>query len=42
MKKISKKQWNIMTEFTVGFGYLILYLSIICIIFLMIRDIMGA
>ena len=41
MKKISKKQWNIMTEFTVGFGYLILYLSIICIIFLMIRDVMG-
>ena len=41
MKKISKKKWIIMTEFTVGFGYLILYLSIICIIFLMIRDVMG-
>ena len=38
-KDIDKKSWDRMVEFTEGFGYMILYLSIFCIILLMIKDI---
>ena len=38
-KGIEKKQWDIMVKYTEGFGYMILYLSILCIVFLMIQDI---
>ena len=32
--------WNKMIDFTQGYGYMILYLSIFTIVLLMIRDIM--
>ena len=38
-KKIPKKQWDKMVEYTEGFGYMILYLSILCIVFLIIRNV---
>ena len=38
---MTEKQWKIMKDYTKGFGYMILYLSIICIIFLMLKDVMG-
>jgi hypothetical protein len=38
---MTEKQWKIMKNYTKGFGYMILYLSIICIIFLMLKDVMG-
>ena len=38
-KDIDKKTWNKMVEYTKGFGYMILYLSILCIVFLIIRDV---
>ena len=39
-KDINKNLWDKMVQFTEGFGYMILYLSIFCIVLLMIRDIM--
>jgi hypothetical protein len=37
---IDKNSWDEMVEFAEGFGYMILYLSIFCIVLLMIKDVM--
>ena len=37
---IDKSSWDKMVDFTLGFGYMILYLSIFSIVLLMIKDIM--
>ena len=39
-KDINKKLWDKMGDFTLGFGYMILYLAIFSIVLLMIKDIM--
>jgi len=39
-KDINKKLWDKMVDFTIGFGYMILYLAIFSIVLLMIKDIM--
>ena len=38
--EMDKSSWDKMVEFTEGFGYMILYLSIFCIVLLMLKDIM--
>jgi hypothetical protein len=38
--EMDKSSWDKMVDFTLGFGYMILYLSIFSIILLMIKDIM--
>jgi hypothetical protein len=38
--EIDESSWDKMTDFTIGFGYMILYLSILGIVLLMIKDIM--
>ena len=37
---IDKSSWDKMVDFTLGFGYMILYLSIFGIVLLMLKDIM--
>tara|TARA_R110000751_G_scaffold43792_1_gene100760 strand:- start:492 stop:638 length:147 start_codon:yes stop_codon:yes gene_type:complete len=37
---IDKNSWDKMVEFTEEFGYMILYLSIFCIVLMMIKDTM--
>ena len=37
---MDKSYWDKMVDFTLGFGYMILYLSIFSIVLLMIKDIM--
>ena len=42
MKKpndIDKNTWEKMEEFTKGWGYMIIYLAIFCIVLLMMKDI---
>ena len=39
-KDINKKLWDKMVDFTLGFGYMILYLYIFGIVLLMLKDIM--
>ena len=38
--ELNKNSWDKMVDFTLGFGYMILYLSIFSIVLLMIKDIM--
>ena len=38
--EIDRNSWDKMVDFTLGFGYMILYLSIFSIVLLMIKDIM--
>ena len=38
--ELDKDSWDKMVDFTLGFGYMILYLSIFSIVLLMIKDIM--
>ena len=38
--ELDKDSWDKMVDFTLGFGYMILYLSIFGIVLLMIKDIM--
>ena len=38
--EIDESSWDKMVDFTLGFGYMILYLSIFSIVLLMIKDIM--
>jgi len=38
--ELDKNSWDKMVDFTEGFGYMILYLSIFCIVLLMIKDVM--
>ena len=38
--ELDKNSWDKMVDFTLGFGYMILYLSIFSIVLLMIKDIM--
>ena len=37
---LDKNSWDKMVDFTLGFGYMILYLSIFGIVLLMLKDIM--
>ena len=37
---IDKNSWDKMVDFTMGFGYMILYLSVFSIVLLMLKDIM--
>ena len=37
---IGESSWDKMVDFTLGFGYMILYLSIFGIVLLMLKDIM--
>jgi len=37
---IDESSWDKMVDFTLGFGYMILYLSIFGIVLLMLKDIM--
>ena len=37
---IDESSWDKMVDFTLGFGYMILYLSIFSIVLLMLKDIM--
>ncbi len=37
---VDKNTWEKMVEFTEGFGYMIVYLAVITIVLLMIKDIM--
>ena len=37
---IDESSWDKMVDFTLGFGYMILYLAIFSIVLLMIKDIM--
>ena len=37
---IDKSSWDKMVDFTLGFGYMILYLAIFSIVLLMIKDVM--
>ena len=37
---IDENLWDKMVKFTEGFGYMILYIAVICIVLLMIKDIM--
>jgi len=39
--ELDKDYWDRMVEFTKGYGYMILYLSIFTIILLMIKDIVA-
>jgi len=36
---IDENLWDKMVKFTEGFGYMILYIAVICIVLLMIKDI---
>ena len=38
--ELDKDSWDKMVDFTLGFGYMILYLSIFGIVLLMLKDIM--
>ena len=38
--ELDKNSWDKMVDFTLGFGYMILYLAIFSIVLLMIKDIM--
>ena len=38
--EVDESSWDKMVDFTLGFGYMILYLSIFSIVLLMIKDIM--
>ena len=38
--ELNKDSWDKMVDFTLGFGYMILYLSIFGIVLLMLKDIM--
>ena len=38
--ELDKNSWDKMVDFTLGFGYMILYLSIFSIVLLMLKDIM--
>ena len=38
--EMDRNSWDKMVDFTEGFGYMILYLSIFCVVLLMIKDIM--
>ena len=38
--EIDRNSWDKMVDFTLGFGYMILYLAIFSIVLLMIKDIM--
>ena len=37
---IDESSWDKMVDFTMGFGYMILYLSVFSIVLLMLKDIM--
>jgi hypothetical protein len=37
---MDESSWDKMIEFTKGYGYMILYLSVFCIILMIIKDIM--
>ena len=38
--ELDKDSWDKMVDFTEEFGHMILYLSIFCVVLLMIKDIM--
>ena len=38
--EMDRNSWDKMVEFTEGFGYMILYLSIFGVVLLMIKDVM--
>ena len=39
--EIDRNSWDKMVDFAEEFGYMILYLSIFCIVLMMIKDIMA-
>jgi len=38
-KDIDKKSWDIMFEYACGFGIMLFFLAVVCVVFMMIKDV---